>query len=430
MPGDLAAGRGDGRDIDGVGAADLDEPDLAIGVDPARQLRERLADDVLEHLELREGGIGRRREVQDEDEQQGPGHGGARLTHGGRGEVAHQHVGQRRRADHQAEHEREEVQGVVAGEGHDMRGRRRDAERRFLGLDLGKNLAVGELRDRNAELLGGEDDHRDQIGDDQNDVLSDLRPGNGAHAAQHRADQDADEADEDRQFEAHAQQAGADQAGADDLRHHIGEGAAHQHDDASDARRVAAEAERQEVRHGVAAELAQIGRDQRRHQHVAAGPAEDEGETVIAEQIERAGHADEGGRRHPVRRGRHAVVEGRHLAAGDVVFVDLHGARHDADRSIDADGEGDEEIAENVVGDAGTLQHADENDKGDEAACIDTVDPAEIRGEVALLSSCRHGSVPPQSSSAMPYLRSTLSWALANQKSWSTNTIREPWAAM
>jgi hypothetical protein len=33
-----------------------------------------------------------------------------------------------------------------------MGGRRRDTERRFPDLDLGENRAVGELRDRNAEL--------------------------------------------------------------------------------------------------------------------------------------------------------------------------------------------------------------------------------------------------------------------------------------
>ena len=80
-----------------------------------------------------------------------------------------------------------------------------------------------------------------------------------------------------------------------DLRHHVGEGAGEQHDDAEEAREVAAVAGRQEVGHRVGAELAQVRRDEDRHQHVAAGPAEHEGEAVIAEQVERAGHADEGG---------------------------------------------------------------------------------------------------------------------------------------
>ncbi len=57
MSGDLLAGRRDRARIRGVDAADLHEPDLAVGVDPARELADVLADHVIEDLELREGGI-------------------------------------------------------------------------------------------------------------------------------------------------------------------------------------------------------------------------------------------------------------------------------------------------------------------------------------------------------------------------------------
>ena len=100
------------------------------------------------------------------------------------------------------------------------------------GRDLGDRLPVGELRERDAIALGGQDHDRHQIGDDQHDVLRDLRPGHGLHAAQHRAQQDADEPGEHGDLELHAEEARGDDAGAVDLRRHVGEGAAHQHDHA------------------------------------------------------------------------------------------------------------------------------------------------------------------------------------------------------
>ena len=169
-------------------------------------------------------------------------------------------------------------------------------------------------------MLRRQDHDGREIGDDQHDVLRDLRPGHRSHAAQHRAQQDADESGEHRDLELHAEEARGDDAGAVDLRGHVGEGAADEHDHSEEAGEVAAVPERQEVGHGVGAELAQIRADQDRHQHEAAGPAEHPSDAVIAEQEQRAGHADEGGRRHPVGAGRHAIVEGRHAPAGDIIF--------------------------------------------------------------------------------------------------------------
>ncbi len=79
------------------------------------------ADDVGVDLQLRERRIGRRREVEQEDEEQRPGHRLARLTHAGRGEVAHQDVRQRGRAHHHAEDDAEEVQRRVVDERLDVR---------------------------------------------------------------------------------------------------------------------------------------------------------------------------------------------------------------------------------------------------------------------------------------------------------------------
>ena len=99
---------------------------------PGPDGREVPADDVGVDLELRERRIGRRREVQQEDEQQRPRHRLARFTHARRGEVAHQDVRQRGGADHHAEDDREEVQRAVVDERLDMRLERR--QRRQPGL--------------------------------------------------------------------------------------------------------------------------------------------------------------------------------------------------------------------------------------------------------------------------------------------------------
>ena len=376
----------------GVLAANLDQAEFAPVEQPGLQIGDVAADDVVVHLELRERRVGRRREVEQEDEQQRPRHRLARLTHRRSGEIAHQDVRQRRRADHHAEDDAEEVQRAVVDERLDVRlerarrtGRRRAQDREivlqqltFARRDLGDRLAVGQFRDRDAEVLGRQDHDRREVGDDQHDVLRDLRPGHRPHAAQHCAEQNADQSGEHRDLELHAEEARGDQSGAIDLRRHIREGAAHQHDHREEAAEVAAVAERHEVGHRIGAELAQIRPDQDRHQHEAAGPAQHPGKPVIAEQEQRAGHADEGRGRHPVGAGRHAVVEGGHAPPGDVVLGDLRRARRDADDGVDRKREEHEQIAEDFVRNAELLEQGEKKDERDEAAGISAVHPAEL----------------------------------------------------
>ena len=323
--------------------------------------------------------------------------------HRRRGEVAHQDVRQRRRADHHAEDDAEEVQRRVVHERLDVRPQRpgrtgllvaQDREPvlhklRFARADLCDRPAVCQFRDRDAVMLCGQNDDRHQIGDDQHDVLRDLRPGHRAHAAQHRAEQDADEAGEHREFELHAEEARGDEPGAVDLRRHISKGAADQHDHAEEAGEVAAVTEREEVGDRVGAELAQIGADQDRDQHEAAGPAEHPGKAVIAEQEQRAGHADEGRRRHPVGAGRHAVVERGNAPSGDIVFGNFGRPRHDADDGIDREREEHEQVAEDLVRYADLLENREQDDEGDEAARVGAVHAAEILDEIR----CAAGSL-------------------------------------
>jgi hypothetical protein len=125
--------------------------------------------------------------------------------------------------------------------------------------------------------------------------------------------------------------------------------------------------------------------------------------------------------------GRHAVVEGRHAAPGDVVLRDLDGAGDHADEGVHEDREAHEHVAEDAVRHPDLLEDGDEDDEGDEAACVDAVDLAEVVDEIAaagLRLSCH--AISPHSSSLTPHSRSIWSWRRANQNSITTKTIREP----
>ena len=218
-----------------------------------------------------------------------------------------------------------------------------------------------------------------------------------------------------------------DGAGRVDLRRHVGERRDDQHEHRAEAREVAAVACADEVRHGVAAELAEIWRHERRHQHVPAGPADDEREVGVAAHVDAAGHRDERRAGHPVRRRRHAVEHRWHGTSRDVVGVDLHRARQPPDRGVDEHCECDEQDADDVGGHSHLFEDGHEADEDDEPARVQAVDLGQVVDEAPL--HC-HGSSPPQSSSATPHSRSIRSWALANQKISTTNTIRDPCAAM
>ena len=125
-------------------------------------------------------------------------------------------------------------------------------------------------------LLVGHPDDRCQIGDDQHDVLGHLRPGHRPHAAEHRAQQDAEKAEPDTEFKRDLQRARGDRSGRVDLRRHVGERCDNENDNRTQARRVAAVTGADEVGHRVAAELSQIWCHQRVDEHVTAGPANDE----------------------------------------------------------------------------------------------------------------------------------------------------------
>ncbi len=287
--------------------------------------------------------------------------------------------------------------------------------------------AVRQVRQPAEALHDRHPEDGDQVRDDQHDVLRDLRPGHCAHAAEHRAHQDAEQAEPHADLERNLECACRDRPGGGDLRRHVGERRDHQHDDRAEARQLAAVTRADEVRHRVAAELAQVRRHQRRDQDVAAGPAHDEGHVRVAGHEDAAGHRDEGRARHPVGRRRHAVEHRRDAAPGDVVGLDRHRARENADERVDRDREQHEQDADPFRAHAERLEERHQREKREEAACVDSVDFRQVVGERLAFPLHAHVA-PPYSRSSTPNLTSIACCCRLNRNSWTTNTISDPCA--
>jgi hypothetical protein len=120
---------------------------------------------------------------------------------------------------------------------------------------------------------------------------------------------------------------------------HVGEGNEDRTENGHQPRGLRVIAVADEIRHGELAELAQVGREQERQQHVAAGPADQIHGARVAHERDHAGHGNERRRTHPVRAGCHAVEDGGHALAGHVKAL---GARHPrVNRDADVNREGD-----------------------------------------------------------------------------------------
>jgi len=173
---------------------------------------------------------------------------------------------------------------VLLGVGHQL----------FFKLgDLLQLLPVYQLGDWETRLLHGQPHHWNHVGNNQNDVLRNLRPGNRLHATQERADQNASEAQENTDFKLHTGQTGGDQTHTINLRDHIRERTDNGNHDADESGHVAAKAGAQKIRDGELAKLAQVGRQKQRNQHVATRPAHNEGQTTVTREVKRTRHADE-----------------------------------------------------------------------------------------------------------------------------------------
>ena len=215
--------------------------------------------------------------------------------------------------------------------------------------------------------------HRNQDRRDQDDVLRDLGPRHGAHAAQKRAHQNARESAENADGEIHADKARRDQPDALDLRDQIDERAQDRRQRREAAHRVARKTRAEKIGNRVARELAHIRREQKRDEAIAARPAHQIRETVISGRIDRPGQPDERRRRKPVGRGRHAVERGRHAPPRHVVFDQIGRARQHADHRIHRDRHEQEHIADPHAGAARALDAPHHIDEQQEAERVERV---------------------------------------------------------
>ena len=208
--------------------------------------------------------------------------------------------------------------------------------------DFADLLAVHHHRNRTPQLFVGQPGDRNQKREQQHHILGHLGPGDGAHAAQKRAQQHAAKPQHDADLELHARQARGNQADAVDLRDHIGRRAHHSRQRRNDARPGAPKADMKKIGHGVEPHGPQVRCHQNGHQTKAPRPAQQIGQAAgllgrarIALEVERAGEADEGGRAHPVGRRSHAVVHGRDAPARHVVLQRIGGAAIHPDGGVD-----------------------------------------------------------------------------------------------
>jgi hypothetical protein len=285
-------------------------------------------------------------------------------------------------------------------------------ELRFALRQFRQHRAVRDLRQRIVGVLDGQPDGRQQERHQDDDVLRHLGPGDGAHAAQKRADQDAGQAEENADREIDPGEARGDQADRVDLRHHVGKRDDDGGTDRHQAHRVAAPAGAAAIARGqkigdrVLGELAQVGRDQQRHQAVTAGPAHDVGQGVEAVQVQPAGQADEAGRGNPVGGGGHAVENGRHAAPGDVVFGHVRGAAENTDGGVQHDGGEHEQVADPEARHALLFQQRQRDQEGAEAGAeiqvVDAQAPQQRAGAAARAARAAAHAPPPGGVSAGP----------------------------
>ena len=259
--------------------------------------------------------------IEQRDEDQRPACRLAGIGHLGHGEEADDHVRQTRGADHQRHREQDHVQGRVvvfgigaeAQVGHQTVQLRQERHARSL---MRAEQAQG--RQEVARQLQRDEHRRDGIGDDQHDVLCDLRVGDALHAAKNGIAEHQRRADPQAGRVRHLEIAREGDAHAGHLADHVGDRDDQQTDHADDPRGARIETVADEFRHGELAELAQIGRQQQGQQHVAARPAHQVGRVVIAREGDQTRHRDEGRGRHPVGGRRHAVHDRSDAAVGGI----------------------------------------------------------------------------------------------------------------
>ena len=216
--------------------------------------------------------------------------------------------------------------------------------------------AIHQRRQRVAELLVRQPRHRDHERQQQHHVLRDLRPGDGPHAAQERAQQHPAQAQHDADLELHAREARRNQPHAIDLRHHVGERAQNSRQRCNHTRPAPAKTHMEKIGNGVQPHGPQVRRNQHGDQAEAPCPPQQIGQTTglpwrarKALQVQRARQADEGRRTHPVGRRGHAVVHGRNAPPRHVVVLGVGRAAVHADAGVHHHGEEQKNRADPVA---------------------------------------------------------------------------------
>ena len=249
--------------------------------------------------------------------------------------------------------------------------------------------------------------HRRHIGNDEDDVLGDLGPRHRAHATEKRTHQNAAETDEHTDAEFKPGKAGGDQAHAVDLRHDVRKRAQNGGENADAAHDVAAVAFAKEVGNGELAKFSQIGRQQKRDQTIAAGPAHHKRQAIEAGEIQCAGHADERRSTHPVGTSGHAVEKRRNTSPCDIIFGRVHGTGHDADRRIERNGGEQEPVTDPLARHAHLFRDGECDHESEEANGVEDVVFLQL-AEEGLVTEYGFALTHSSSPSCTPYSISSL----------------------
>ena len=294
---------------------------------------------------------GRRRRVENRDEQQRVAGRDSRIPHAAHGEEANDDMRQTGRPDHQRHCDAKHVDLALGAGRVLVEPERRDdvvelVQKRRPGA--GHLAAERDLRQRLAGDLDRDENGRHGIGEDQHAVLRDLRVGNPLHAAQHGVNEHDGHANQEAPLDLELEELREDDADTAHLPRNVGERDEDEADHGNDACRLRVVTLGDELGHRELAEFPEVGGEQQRQQHIAAGPAHQVDRTVVTQEGDQARHGYEGGRAHPVGGRGHPVGDRRYALAGDVEVARRMGPRPDGDADVEEKAQPDDEIGQRL----------------------------------------------------------------------------------
>ena len=248
-------------------------------------------------------------QVEEADEERRPVDRGARSLAVGDGVEAHQDVRQPRRPEHQRQPERERVP-VVGNEAPGLE---------HAGSELLRRV-LEEIDRVHPELEQDEEGHHGRAADQQA-RLDDLHPGGRDHAAEKQEREHHGTDDHDRDGVRQAEDQMDQRPGADHLGDQVEDDDRERAERGRDPYGLLAEPVRDDVREGIAAEVAQRLGDQEEHDRPADQEADRIDQAVEAGQGDEARDAEEARRAHVVAGQREPVLETGDAAAGGVELV-------------------------------------------------------------------------------------------------------------